>query len=222
MSKITKVITRDGSITYHNAVVDEHYHTMSGAFEEAVEKHLIPSTLLDKITTQDDVVIADVCFGLGYNSIAALARVWELDPTQHITLFAFENDSEILSKIKEIDFPPSYHLAAIKLLHLLKHGSYEDETLSATFFSGDAQEELKRLANNSVDVVFFDPFSPKKQPDMWTVELFSTLYAAMKKGGVLTTYSCARMVRENMKTAGFRTVDGPVVGRTSPSTVAWK
>jgi tRNA U34 5-methylaminomethyl-2-thiouridine-forming methyltransferase MnmC len=222
MGTITKVITRDGSITYHNSDVDEHYHTLSGAFEEAVEKHLIPSTLLDKITTQEDVVIADVCFGLGYNSIAALARVWEVNPSQHITLFAFENDPEILSKIKEIDFPQPYHYAVAKLLQLLQHGTYEDDTLSATFFLGDAQEELKRLANNSVDVVFFDPFSPKKQPDMWTIELFSTLYAAMKQGGVLTTYSCARIVREHLAAAGFTASDGPVVGRTSPSTIAKK
>jgi tRNA U34 5-methylaminomethyl-2-thiouridine-forming methyltransferase MnmC len=44
----------------------------------------------------------------------------------------------------------------------------------------------------------------------------------MKKGGKLATYSCARVVRENLVAAGFSVSDGPCVGRRAPGTVAVK
>ena len=77
MSKLTKVVTGDGSITFHNAEVDEHYHTTTGALEEALEKHVIPSEVVKFAKASSEVVIADVCFGLGYNSIVALTKIWE-------------------------------------------------------------------------------------------------------------------------------------------------
>ena len=44
----------------------------------------------------------------------------------------------------------------------------------------------------------------------------------VKKGGVLATYSCAKIVRENLIAAGFEVKDGPCVGRRAPSTIAIK
>ena len=44
----------------------------------------------------------------------------------------------------------------------------------------------------------------------------------MNKKGILTTYSCARQVRENLKKAGFIVKDGPCVGRRAPATIALK
>jgi len=41
----------------------------------------------------------------------------------------------------------------------------------------------------------------------------------MNKNAKLSTYSYARTVRENLKEAGFEVIDGPVLGRRSPSTI---
>jgi tRNA U34 5-methylaminomethyl-2-thiouridine-forming methyltransferase MnmC len=70
--------------------------------------------------------------------------------------------------------------------------------------------------------VFFDAFSPNKVPEMWTKEFFSDIYDKMKKNGKLSTYSCAKFVRDNLKQAGFIVKNGPVIGRRSPSTIAIK
>jgi tRNA U34 5-methylaminomethyl-2-thiouridine-forming methyltransferase MnmC len=42
----------------------------------------------------------------------------------------------------------------------------------------------------------------------------------MKKGAMMSTYSCARIVRDNLKNAGFEVKNGPIIGRRSPSTIA--
>ena len=72
------------------------------------------------------------------------------------------------------------------------------------------------------DAVFFDPFSPKKVPDMWEKEFFKDIFDAMKNNSILATYSCARVVRDNLKAVGFKVEDGPKIGRRSPSTLAIK
>ena len=44
----------------------------------------------------------------------------------------------------------------------------------------------------------------------------------MKPGAKLSTYSCAKSVRQNMIAAGFNVLDGPAIGRKSPATIAKK
>ena len=63
------------------------------------------------------------------------------------------------------------------------------------------------------DMVFFDPYSPKRMPELWTPEVFRLLFEQMAAGGVLTTYSCARRVRAAMRQAGFTVQDSSDIGR---------
>ncbi len=62
-----KVITGDNSTTFRNKEYDECYHTKSGAIEEAFEKY----AKLCKL--KDGMKVLDVCFGIGYNSLAAIS-----------------------------------------------------------------------------------------------------------------------------------------------------
>ena len=84
---------------------------------------------------------------------------------------------------------------------------------------GDARETVKKL-NETFDVVFLDPFSPKKCPELWTKDFFSDVKKLMRKNSTLATYSCARSVRDNLRNVGFVVEDGPCIGRKSPSTIA--
>lgn len=228
MSKLEKVTTRDGSFSYMNAEVGETYHSMSGAANEALCKHVQPSTLLER----EDAIVADVCFGLGYNSFVAIQEHQKKFPKGLLHIFAFENDKEILDKLNEVDFGVNEPQAGIfrnllKERPLEKTDSYElyileSEFLIITFYLGDVLQTITKIADEVFEVVFFDPFSPKKQPDLWSKEMFDEMYRTMTKGAVLTTYSCARVTRTNMLAAGFSVSDGPVVGRVSPGTLAKK
>lgn len=221
MSRLEKVETRDGSTSYKNNDVDETYHSLSGATNEALRKHVRPSKLLDK----EDVVVADICFGLGYNSIVAIAEHQKKYLEGIIQIFAFENDKEILDKIHEVDYG-EYEAQAEIIRNLLKKDTspltYEQDNVIITLYVGDIRESILEIVDDIFDVVFFDPFSPKKHPHLWSQELFSQIYRTMSKDAILTTYSCARMARENMLAVGFSVRDGPVVGRTSPGTLAKK
>lgn len=200
-----KVITRDGSITYHNEKYDECYHSKSGALEEAEKKFAEPSNI------KDGMIILDVCFGLGYNSLAAMKKA------KRLKIIGLEQDREILKKIQEIEIDNCEYE---KIKKASETGYYKDEDVEIEIIIGDAVDTIKKI-KIMFDCVFLDPFSPKNNPELWTEGFLSELNKKMKKGGVLTTYSCARNVRENMQKAGFKVFDGPRVGRRGPSTIAY-
>ncbi|MBK8949983.1 MAG: hypothetical protein IPM68_14365 [Flavobacteriales bacterium] len=54
------------------------------------------------------------------------------------------------------------------------------------------------------DVVYFDAFAPRKQPELWTAEVFTRLFRALRPGGVLVTYSAKGEVRRTLEAVGFR------------------
>jgi len=208
-----EIITKDSSITFRNEKYGETYHSVSGALEEAFEKFARPCNL------KNGMKVLDICFGLGYNSLAAISLA-------NVEIVGLENDITILEKIqsdkifknnknrKIIDNYNKIRIAARNL-------NYRDEKMKMKIILADARESIKKL-NEKFDVVFLDPFSPKKCPELWTKDFLNNIAKVMKKGSVLATYSCARVVRENLKAYGFVVKDGPCVGRNAPSTLAFK
>jgi tRNA U34 5-methylaminomethyl-2-thiouridine-forming methyltransferase MnmC len=203
--------TKDGSFTAHNAEFDETYHSISGAAEEAFEKHV------KALGIQEGMKVLDFCFGLGYNSLAATTMASNLEIT------ALENDVKIVQEMKHLNL--SGRLGnKFKIFSELTDKSEITDSDGNTIklIIDDAKQTVKALPKNYFDIVYFDPFSPKKQPEMWTEEILRDVYSVMKNGGKLSTYSCAKSVRANMTAAGFIVKDGPSVGRKSPATIAIK
>jgi len=208
---IKLVKTKDGSYTAYNKAADEHYHTITGAIEEAFEKHV------NSLGIENGMQILDFCFGLGYNSIAACKDHSDLKIT------GLENDIEIIrtmEKIEILEILNNEYEAFRKLYISLDITDNSNNRIKILL--GDALEKIDDLPQNNFDRVFFDPFSPGKQPEMWSEQVFHKLYNKMKKGAKLSTYSCAKWIRENMQNAGFQVLDGPIVGRKSPATIAIK
>lgn len=54
------------------------------------------------------------------------------------------------------------------------------------------------------DVIFFDAFSPEKQPEMWSQEQFEKIAAHCNPGAILTTYCAKGVVRRALQAAGFK------------------
>ena len=205
------VLSEDGSFTAFSNIAGEHYHTISGAIEEAFEKHV------NALEIEDGMQILDFCFGLGYNSVAACKCHSNLQIT------ALENDIKIIEAMKYIEVPNILKTEFDPFREIAKNFDVTDNNNNKIqILLGDALQKIDELPNGIFDRVFFDPFSPKKQPEMWSKELFQKLYIKMKVGAKLSTYSCAKQVRKNMISAGFKVIDGPIIGRKSPATIVIK
>ncbi len=210
------VETADGSLTYYSAANTEHYHSLSGAREEAMRKYVEPLALEGK----KKIRVIDFCFGLGYNTAALIERF--AGKAGEIEVTAFENDHAIVDAMEEVG-EPFRHFDALKEMVREKDSARTIEGTKIAFrlVMGDLPGTLSAL-DGAYDAVLFDPFSPRKMPRLWTEKIFETLYAHLEEDAMLTTYSCAKWVRENMRKAGFEVKDGPVVGRRAPGTIARK
>ncbi len=203
--------TEDGSYTAFNKQYQEKYHSISGAIEEAFEKHV------NALKLKDGMKILDFCFGLGYNSIAATKD------HQDLKVIGLENDKKILELMKTIKIPKMLEYEYNNFRNLAENLKIQDaQNNIIKILIGNALEKIDKLPNNYFDRVFFDPFSPKKQPEMWTEHIFQKVFNKMKPKAKLSTYSCAKQIRKNMISVGFKVIDGPIVGRKSPATIAIK
>lgn len=202
-----KLLTKDGSTTFYSEEYQEYFHTQSGAIEESFKKFAEPCKL------KPGSKVLDICFGLGYNSLAAIHSVKKL------SIIALEKDKKVLEELQGLEVPEHLkkHFEIIK--KAAKNLYYKDEDIEIKIILGDAIKTIKTL-NKSFDAVFLDPFSTSKNPELWTISFLKDVKKLMKKNAMLATYSYARQVRENLKKVGFVVKDGPVIGRRSPSTLA--
>ncbi|HLC81608.1 MAG TPA: MnmC family methyltransferase [Candidatus Nanoarchaeia archaeon] len=214
-----KIITADNTESFLNQEINETYHSQTGAMEEALRKYAEPCQIKELAKT-GSIKILDLFFGLGYNSAMAIQVALEANPGCQIEVIGIENDPEIISKIQEVNPPIGFfqHYKKLSLNRL----EFRQGHISVKVILQDVKEAIKKLNENYFDAIFYDPFSPKTSPEMWTTELFTEMYRVMKDSGILATYTCARMARENMAAANLIYDDGPIVGRRGPGTIAKK
>ena len=214
-----KIITNDNTETFLNEEVGETYHSHTGAVEEALKKYAKPCKIRELANT-GKIRILDVCFGMGYNSAMAIDVALAENSNCEIEVYGLEYDPEIVKKIQEVNPPIKFFLHYKNLTPT--NLEFKQKHVTVKLILGDARETVKNLPDNYFDAIFFDPFSPKTAPEMWTVEFFKEMHRVLNEKGILATYSCAKIVRDNMKEANLFWDEGPIVGRRGPGTIATK
>ena len=61
------------------------------------------------------------------------------------------------------------------------------------------------LVKDKADALFLDGFSPRKNPEMWTENVFAALARLSGNGTTLATFTVAGWVRRGLETQGFKT-----------------
>jgi tRNA U34 5-methylaminomethyl-2-thiouridine-forming methyltransferase MnmC len=56
---------------------------------------------------------------------------------------------------------------------------------------------------NKFDLIYFDAFGYRVQPELWSTEIFAKMYAALKEEGVLVTYAARGVVKRSLLEVGF-------------------
>jgi len=225
-SVLKTVKTEDGSVTFWNEDYREHYHTPAGARLEAVEKYIVPGKLQTRLE-QGSISLLDVCFGLGYNSLAAMeiAAKGMKDASQDISelhVTALEMDRRVVgAAAKNIQsastdaFDWQHALSDLYTNHscLVPHAS-------CLIHWGDARYTVTHLPDASFNLVFLDAFSTQRNSELWTVDFFKQLKRVMKPDAVLLTYCAAIPVRAGLMEAGFHVGETEPVGRQRGGTIA--
>ncbi|MDV2999995.1 MAG: tRNA 5-methylaminomethyl-2-thiouridine biosynthesis bifunctional protein MnmC [Chroococcopsis gigantea SAG 12.99] len=214
--------TDDGSYTFFSPDFGEAYHSRSGAREEA-EKKFVKSCQVAKIASENQSIsILDICYGLGYNTAAALAEIEKVNPRCHIKLIALELDQNVGNLALENGLLRVWGSSINDCLKRLVTGEcINSPYLEAQLLLGDARQTIQVVEATrwQADVIFLDPFSPTKCPQLWSVEFLTTVARCLKSEGYLATYSCAASVRWALQLARLCIGRSESVGRRSPGTL---
>jgi tRNA U34 5-methylaminomethyl-2-thiouridine-forming methyltransferase MnmC len=54
------------------------------------------------------------------------------------------------------------------------------------------------------DLIYYDAFGPKAQPEMWALAIFEKLYSLLNPGGALVTYCAQGQFKRHLKSLGMR------------------
>ena len=203
------IVSDDGSLTLYSKEFNESYHSpKDGALRESLNKHVIPAFNLQH--GKPTLRILDICYGLGYNTLATLHYVQTQNLDVKIEIISPEFDETLVRSLKDFAYPPEFTLLRHIIEALSKHFHYEDEQFKITILIGDARETIPRLLIphssfliQKFDIVYQDAFSPKVNPLLWTREWFADIRALCKEDAVLTTYSTAAATRMGLYENGF-------------------
>lgn len=197
--------TGDGSVTIHLSEWDEQYHSKHGAIQEA--QHVFIKMGLEYwvgLNKEKQLSILEIGFGTGLNAFITFLEAKKLRLNINYTgVEAYpvsENEiselnyAEMLSAENQID--------SFQKMHQIPWNT--QAAIAENFKLEKQQKRFEEIEDiNKYDLVFFDAFGARVQPELWTEEIFAKMYAAIKNNGVLVTYSAKGSVRRAMQTAGF-------------------
>jgi len=195
------ILCEDGTNTLFSKEFNEPYHsTKDGALHESLEKHVKPSLALKK--DKSELIILDICFGLGYNTFATLYYIKKHKLKTKLHILSPEFDEGLVRSLDTFVFPSVFDT----IKHIIKAISqdlyYEDEQFKIEVLLGDARKSIPKI-KEKIDIIYQDAFSPAHNPLLWTKEHFTDIRAIAKDDAILTTYSTAAAIRLGLYENGF-------------------
>lgn len=192
------IITSDGSTTIHLPDWNEQYHSKHGAIQEAYHvfiKHGLQACSAKPIS------ILEIGFGTGLNCFITYL---EANCTvNYVGVEAYPVASEEIGKLNYVaELKAEEKIAVFKKIHEV---SWEQKhSITKDFSLTKRQQFFKDITDREAfDLIYFDAFGARVQPELWTEEIFEKMYTALRTNGVLVTYSAKGSVRRAMEAVGF-------------------
>ncbi|MCF6242987.1 MAG: tRNA (5-methylaminomethyl-2-thiouridine)(34)-methyltransferase MnmD [Bacteroidales bacterium] len=207
MEKPAIIITDDGSHSIFNEVLNEHYHSKAGAISESKHVYIENGLLL---LNKSSVNIFEFGFGSGLNALLTYQYAnYNNLIINYITIEKYPVSSELIHKL---NYPALLSLDN-KIFEKMHESAWNQAVkISENFYLHKFKDDLVNFDFNNlplIDIVYYDAFSPSKQAELWTEELFRKIYRKMNLNGLLTTYSSAGIVKRALRAAGFKVIRKP-------------
>ena len=203
------LLTEDGSHTLLNIELNEQYHSLHGAINES--KHVfIESGLCRFIPSKKRLSILEIGFGTGLNAYLTLLKQQELN--FKIKYTALELYPISLQEAAALNYPLLLNKVPDSLfekLHACAWNQKMKEIIVGFEFEKIENDLLLQTFSKEFDLIYFDAFSPSKQPEMWSKNVFNKLFDCLKKGAALITYCAKGEVKRTLRTAGFDVIGLP-------------
>ncbi len=207
--KRTIITTADGSKTICLEDWKEHYHSTHGAVNEAY--HVFIDHGLGMMTRRE-VSILEVGFGTGLNALITLFEARKRDLNVRYT--GVEAFPVSMEEVLQLNYAEDLEIPHLKSFYEAMHSCpwEKEREIYPAFCLIKQRKDFREIADQEAyDLIYFDAFGPRVQPELWSAELFLRMFNALKENGILVTYSAKGSVRRALQEVGFlvERLEGP-------------
>lgn len=200
------IVTADGSTTIHIPEWNEQYHSKHGAIQEAYHvfiKHGL-DYFFNTVHSSSPTAILEIGFGTGLNAFITLLEAEKAK--QHIDYVGIEAYPVAPDEIEKLNYAQALHTPnSASLFKKIHKVSWEDSHNITPRFSLTKRKQFFADINDTeaYNMIYFDAFGARVQPELWTEAIFKRMYKALKPNGILVTYSAKGSVRRAMQSVGL-------------------
>jgi tRNA U34 5-methylaminomethyl-2-thiouridine-forming methyltransferase MnmC len=196
------VTTADGSKSIQITDTEEQYHSKHGAILEA--KHVFIQSGLHYLisNTSKPISIFEMGFGTGLNCfLTYLEAIKHNLSVQYTGIDVFPVE---LSEIEQLNFHELLDVQKEVYLNLHRLEWGKEHYLHNQFSLLKLHQKLQQYdAREQYNLVYFDAFGSKTQPELWTQEVTDQLYKILQPNGLVVTYSVKGSFRRALIESGF-------------------
>ena len=197
--------TSDGSKTLYINDLNENYHSHHGALQEA--KHVFIDNGYNLVYDYE-INILELGLGTGLNVLVTIDEFMKTDKNHIIHYFTIEKYPVNEEEVRELDYASIFQKPEMTEINQRIHSCNWNESIEIipNFFLTKYHcdfFELEQIEIPKINLVYFDCFGARVQPDLWEKPLFEMVANKMKIDGLLTTYSSKGSVRRILKELNF-------------------
>lgn len=197
------ITTNDGSVTIYIDDWNESYHSKHGAIQEA--KHVFIKNGLDCFKESENVVILEIGFGTGLNAFITLLEAQEKQQKiEYVGVEAYPIAEEEISLLNYVEqLGATLNTSDFKQIHKT---DWEIKHEITPFFHLTKNQQFFQEIDfkETFDLIYFDAFGFRVQPELWNTFIFQRMYNALKSNGILVTYACRTVIKQAMEEVGFK------------------
>ena len=195
------ITTGDGSKTIQIEDWNEQYHSKHGAIQEAY--HVFITNGLSHLHKRN-ISILEVGLGTGLNAFITLLEAKNMNIAVRYTgVEAYPISALEMKQLNYVSELQAEHVAD-EFMQMHTAPWEEEIRLGEDFTLIKQKKNFFQIDDKDrYDLIYFDAFGARVQPELWTEDIFLIMFESLKKGGILTTYAAKGSVRRAMQAVGF-------------------
>ena len=193
--------THDGSTTIHIEEWDECYHSKFGAIQEA--QHVFIKNGLSLFENKT-ISILEIGFGTGLNAFITFLESQRLNQSiDYVGVEAYPvSPEEVLLMNYVSALAADNESTTFEKMH---ESNWEEQIILRNNFVFTKRNQFFQDIDDleKFDLIYFDAFGYRVQPELWSTAIFKKMYKALKPKGILVTYAARGVIKRSMMEVGF-------------------
>ncbi|MDL2228351.1 tRNA (5-methylaminomethyl-2-thiouridine)(34)-methyltransferase MnmD [Bacteroidales bacterium OttesenSCG-928-K03] len=204
--KVEIIKTADNSNSLFVPDLDESYHSVNGAINES--EHIFINLGLKSFKDKKKINIFEMGFGTGLNTY--LTYLYSKENQINIKYDTCELFPLELDVVSKLNYPEQLNKDNKDFITLHKVAWNEQIKIDDNFILLKHDKKIQDIElNNKFDLIYYDAFSPSRQPELWSEEIFTKLRDCLFPNGVIVTYCAKNSFKKMLKSLGFEVESHP-------------